>query len=77
MSYHVTGYCAGHVEDKEALKALWTIFVQGLEQLVKPEGEQFHGFIAGGDWVGDTQARQDEFRLTADEVRDKEHWGER
>ena len=79
MSYHVTGYCAGHLkpEERDRVREAWTVFINALEAATEPSSEQFHGFIAGGDWVGDTQARHDEFKLTADEVRDEKKWGDR
>lgn len=66
MSYHITGFCAGHVNDIAALERLWVDFIQQLEALHDPPGEHFHGFIAGGDYG---EKKLHAFHLTADEVR--------
>jgi hypothetical protein len=66
MSFHVTGFSPGKVQDVPALERVWADFVHHLDDLA---GEPFEGFIAGGDWVGDDRGQTNAFKLTADEVR--------
>ncbi len=74
MSFHVTGYSPGEVEDVDALERVWADFIRALDRLA---GQPFEGFIAGGDWVGSDRVPAHSFRLTAAQVRHDQQWGER
>jgi hypothetical protein len=67
MSYHVTGFTPGKVEDLPRLKEVWIDFVAALDELA---GEPFQGFIAGGDWVGNDHGQANAFRMSAEEARE-------
>jgi hypothetical protein len=66
VSYHVSGFTPGNVEDIPKLKAVWADFVHALDEL---SGSTFEGVIAGGDWIGDNQKQANAFTLSAAAVR--------